>query len=177
MEQTAVDYSEYGTISGENWLAGIMPGFETAGSQQIDQARADATQASNEIVAIAAGTRPPAVIIPVYYQLMNSIASVTGGGGASYDDSQTGRSVLSAFSGGLISMSDRARSAMVGLSSAVQSRSVKLDQVKYPAAAGIDQKVEVNQVNHFNLPVERPSKTADKIAEVNRELGKILKGG
>ena len=177
MEQTAVDYSEYGTISGENWLAGIIPGFETAGSQQIDQARADATQASNEIVAIAAGTRPPAVIIPVYYQLMNSIAGVTGGGGASYDDTQTGQSVLSAFSGGLISMSDRARSAMAGLSNAVQSRAVKLDQVKYPAAAGIDQKVEVNQVNHFNLPVERPSKTADKIAEVNRELGKILKGG
>ncbi len=177
MEQTAVDYSEYGTISGENWLAGIMPGFETAGSQQIDQARADATQASNEIVAIAAGTRPPAVIIPVYYQLMNSIASVTGGGGASYDDSQTGRSVLSAFSGGLISMSDRARSAMVGLSSAVQSRSVKLDQIKRPTAAGVNQKVEVNQVTNFNLPVERPSKTADKIAEVNRELGKLLKGG
>ena len=177
MEQTAVDYSEYGTISGENWLAGIMPGFETAGSQQIDQARADATQASNEIVAIAAGTRPPAVIIPVYYQLMNSIASVTGGGGASYDDSQTGRSVLSAFSGGLISMSDRARSAMVGLSSAVQSRSVKLDQIKRPTAAGVNQKVEVTQVTNFNLPVERPSKTADKIAEVNRELGKLLKGG
>ncbi|WP_373118054.1 phage tail tape measure protein [Holdemania massiliensis] len=177
MEQTAVDYSEYGTISGENWLAGIMPGFETAGSQQIDQARADATQASNEIVAIAAGTRPPAVIIPVLYQLMNSIASVTGGGGASYDDSQTGRSVLSAFSGGLISMSDRARSAMVGLSSAVQSRSVKLDQIKRPTAAGVNQKVEVSQVTNFNLPVERPSKTADKIAEINRELGKLLKGG
>ena len=177
MEQTAVDYSEYGKISGENWLAGIMPGFETAGSQQIDQARADATQASNEIVAIAAGTRPPAVIIPVLYRLMNSIASVTGGGGASYDDTQAGYSVLSAFSGDLISMSDRARSAMVGLSSAVQSRSVKLDQIKRPTAAGVDQKVEVNQVNHFNLPVERPSKTSAKIAEVNRELGKILKGG
>ena len=177
MEQTAVDYSEYGKISGENWLAGIMPGFETAGSQQIDQARADATQASNEIVAIAAGTRPPAVIIPVLYRLMNSIASVTGGGGASYDDTQAGHSVLSAFSGDLISMSDRARSAMVGLSSAVQSRSVKLDQIKRPTAAGVDQKVEVNQVNHFNLPVERPSKTSAKIAEVNRELGKILKGG
>ena len=177
MEQTAVDYSEYGTISGENWLAGIMPGFEAAGSQQIDQARADATQASNEIVAIAAGTRPPAVIIPVYYQLMNSIASVTGGGGASYDDTQTGHSVLSAFSGGLISMSDRARSAMAGLSSVVQSRSVKLDQIKRPTAAGVNQKVEVSQVTNFNLPVERPSKTADKIAEINRELGKLLKGG
>lgn len=177
LEQTSTDYSEYGTVSGENWLAGIMPGIESAGSQQIDQARADAIQASNEIAAIAAGTRPPAVIIPVYYQLMNSVASVTGSGGASYDDAQTGHSVLSAFSGGLISMSDRARSAMAGLSSAVQSRSVKLDQIKYSAAAGADQKVEVNQVNHFNLPVERPSKTADKIAEVNRELGKILKGG
>ena len=100
LEQTSTDYSEYGTVSGENWLAGIMPGIESAGSRQVDQARADATQASNEIVAIGAGTRPPAVIIPVYYQLMNSVASVTGGGGASYDDMQTGHSVLSAFSGG-----------------------------------------------------------------------------
>ena len=74
-------------------------------------------------------------------------------------------------------MSDRARSAMVGLSSAVQSRSVKLDQIKRPTAAGVNQKVEVSQVTNFNLPVERPSKTADKIAEINRELGKLLKGG
>lgn len=176
-ETRVLDAAESGMNEGTAYQMAIIQKWIETGALQIDQARADATQASNEIVAIAAGTRPPAVIIPVYYQLMNSIAGVTGGGGASYDDTQTGQSVLSAFSGGLISMSDRARSAMAGLSNAVQSRAVKLDQVKYPAAAGIDQKVEVNQVNHFNLPVERPSKTADKIAEVNRELGKILKGG
>ena len=176
-ENRLLNAAESGMNEGTAYQTAIIQKWIETGALQIDQARADATQASNEIVAIAAGTRPPAVIIPVYYQLMNSVASVTGGGGASYDDTQAGRSVLSAFSGGAISMSDRARSAMAGLSSAVQSRSVKLDQIKYPAATGVEQKVEVNQVNHFNLPVERPSKTADKIAEVNRELGKILKGG
>lgn len=177
LDKSAADYTEYGTLSGQNWSTAILPGFITAGNQTVSQAAADASRASNEIVAIARGTQPPAVIIPVYYQLMNSISSVTGGG-ASYDESQEGSSVLAAFSDGMISMSERAQSAMAGLSGIVRAKAIDVNSIRQsPVHSGVDQNIEVNQVNHFNVPVERPSKTSAKIAEVNRELGRILKGG
>ena len=174
-EEEVKRYRENGLASGEEYKNGILSKLDEMNIEMETKA----TESGNTIIqniidSIQSKTVPP-VYVDVKYRYVNSLENLSEVPiGASYDDFIDEGSQFTPFSSGTSGFMAQARETIRSVQSRIARNIVSIPVIENRVLASEGKKVEVQQNNVFNVPVQKPSDVTRAIERMNRELARKL---
>ena len=174
-EELINQYYEKGLVSGEGYNKGIMEKQKELGVEMVGKGF---ELGSNIIKGINQSIQSES-ILPVYMDVVCRYHNVDGKlqgllMGASYDDSIDEGSQFTPFSSGTSGFMAQARETIRSVQSRIARNIVSIPVIENRVLASEGKKVEVQQNNVFNVPVQKPSDVTRAIERMNRELARKL---
>lgn len=174
-EEEIKRYRENGLASGEEYKNGILSKLDEMNIEMGTKA----TESGNTIIqniidSIQSKTVPP-VYVDVKYRYVNSLENLSEVPmGASYDDFIDEGLQFTPFSSGTSGFMAQARETIRSVQSRIARNIVSIPVIENRVLASEGKKVEVQQNNVFNVPVQKPSDVTRAIERMNRELARKL---
>ncbi len=171
-------FSEEVNLMGDDFKESLAEKTLEAGEGMVNQLVTDAKTAIESVNTEITSAQITPLIIPVKYQyddtLMTSLGATASMKGASYDDSLEDTSMFQPFSNGTSSFMAQARNTIQSIQSKISKGLVSMPVFEAKLVDAGSNRVDVNQTNIFNVPVQKPSDVTKAIEKQNRELAKKL---